>query len=300
LTKSQTQNVDEVLRWFRWFRSTIPDPEKDFRPIPKRGWDVVFKGVKPKPRLLIKSLEIDGAGHLAGQHLNFVGTVDNLSVQPKLHDEPISFHLRALGKQHLIVDCILDRRGDVVLDTLNVQCPDLKIDSQILGSNDTISVAMGPTQMQAEMAIRMNGDELSGELVFMVSDVLMHVEEVHPLAGGQDTALRVNQDLASVNKFETYVQLSGTLEEPEFEFRSDLGNKFAATINKIATERMLRNTSEYRNRVEQIVQQEIEELDLTIQRNLRDLAQVLNGESEMIAELKQVIPPDSSGIRRIR
>ncbi len=300
LKESQTEYVNEVLRWFRWFQSTIPDPDNDFCPIPKRGTDVVFKGIKASPRLLIKSLEIDGEGHLAGQHLNFVGTANNLSSRPDLHDEPISFHLRALGKQHLIVDCVLDRRSEVVSDTLNVQCPDLNIEAQMLGSKNTILVAMGPSHMQAEIAIRINDDQLSGELVFRNSEVLMHVDDIHPLAGGQATALKINQDLASVDTFQTYVQLSGTLQKPEFEFRSDLGNKFATTMNRLAIEQVNRNAEHYKLRLAQILNEEIEQLDLTIQKNLRALATILTGESETISQLKEIMPKERSAWNRQR
>jgi len=300
LKESQTEYVNEVLRWFRWFQSTIPDPHKDFYPIPKRGIDVVFKGIKASPRLLIKSLEIDGEGRMAGQHLNFVGTANNLSSRPDLHDEPISFHLRALGKQHLIVDCVLDRRSEVVSDTLNVQCPDLNIGAQMLGSKNTILVAMGPSHMQAEIAIRINDDQLSGELVFRNSEVLMHVDDIHPLAGGQATALKINQNLASVDKFQTYVQLSGTLQKPEFEFRSDLGNKFATTMNRLAIEQVNRNAEHYKIRLAQILNEEIEQLDLTIQENLRALATTLNGESEIISQLKEIMPKERSAWNRKR
>ena len=295
----QSRNVNEIVQWFRWFRSSIPDPEKDFYPVRQRGTDIVFNGVQPQPRFLIKSLEIDGEGRLAGKHFNFAGTATNLTSQPELHDQPVGFHLRAQGQQHLIVDCTIDRRTDSKIDSINIQCPDLNIDAQVLGNRNSISVKMEPSRLQAEIALTMVDDQLEGELVFRHSEVLMLVDQVHKLAGGQDTALRLNQDLAAIDKFQTYVQVSGTLEKPEFRLRSDLGTKFAAAMNHIVSERLQQQVASYQSRLDEVLDAEISELDETIQTNLHDLSQLLNGEANVISKLQEAVP-SLSGRPKIR
>lgn len=293
LTEMQTRNVNEIVEWFRWFRSAIPNPEKDFYPIDDRGTNIAFKGVQPQPRFLIQSLDIDGEGRLAGKHFNFAGTATNLTTQPELHDQPAGFHLRAQGQQHLIVDCTIDRRTDSNIDSINVQCPDMNVEAQTLGNQNSILISMGPSRLQAEIALNMVDDQLSGELVFRHSDVLMHVDQVHELAGGQDTALRLNQDLAVVDRFQTYVQVSGTLENPEFQLRSDLGTKFAAALNHVVSERLQDQVSRYQSRLDQILDAELIELDQTIQSNLHDLTQLLNGEANVISRLQESAPSNT-------
>jgi uncharacterized protein (TIGR03545 family) len=290
LTDMQSRNINELVQWFRWFRSSIPNPDQDFYPIRNRGTDILFADVQPQPRFLIKSLEIDGEGRLAGKHFNFAGTATNLTTQPELCDQPAGFHLRAQGQQHFIVDCTIDRRTASKVDSINVQCPDLTIDPQILGNQNSISVSMGPSRLQAEIALKLVDDQLEGELVFRHSDVLMHVDQVHELAGGQDTALRLNQDLAVIDRFQTYVQVSGTLDKPEFQLRSDLGTKFAAAMNHVVSERLQQQVASYQARLDQVLNAELSELDQTIQSNLDELSQLLNGEANIISKLQEAAP----------
>ena len=173
------------------------------------------------------------------------------------------------------------------------------IDPQVLGSRNSIYISMGPSRLQAEIALKIIDEQLEGELVFRHSDVLMHVDQVHKLAGGQDTALRLNQDLASVDKFQTYVQMSGTLEEPEFHLRSDLGTKFAAAMNHVVSERLQQQIAEYQLKLDQVLDAELSELDQTIQSNLKDLSRLLDGEANVISQLQE-IGSSSSGRPKIR
>ncbi len=133
LYRSQAELVEEVVQWFRWFRTSIPDPHQHLKTKSNRGVQVVFKQVKPQPGFLIKKLDLEGEGRFANQHLNFAGTAYNLSTQPSLHAEPASFELRAQGNQHIIVSCEIDRRQSTPLDSLHIQCPDLKLEGQALG-----------------------------------------------------------------------------------------------------------------------------------------------------------------------
>lgn len=298
LSETQSKYVNELVQWFRWFRSTVPNPEEDFYPIRQRGVDIPLNGIQSKPRFVIKSLDIDGEGRLAGRHFNFVGEATNISTQPKLHDQPIGFQLRAQGQQHLIVGCELDRRQDRWVDKLNVQCPDLSIDSQKLGNNESIAISMGPSRLQVEVSLQAIDDQLSGELVFHHHEVLMHVDEVNEMVGGKDVALRLNQDLAAVDRFQTYVAISGTLEKPVIELHSDLGTKFAAAINHVLAERIQAKIEENQQRFEKAFQQELAELDRTIESNLADISNVLSQEADIIAQLKKFVPRSSSRPRR--
>ena len=299
LLNSQTDYVNEVLHWFRWFEETIPAPDQ-FTPQAPRGSNVVFENTDRQPTFLIKSIDLEGEGRIAGHHFNFVGTANDLTNQPKLHASPISFHLRAQGKQHLIVDCILDRRKDAACDTLNVHCPAVNVGAHALGRRDSLLVDVSPSRMKAEVSLRREGDRISGEIVFQHSDVLMHVNQVHPLAGGQATANKINLDLASLSEYRTYVQLSGTWERPEFDFRSDLGNKFAAAMNQAADERLLQSTQALRDALKTKLDTAIQSVDKMIQTHVREIAMELNSHSSRIADMREAIPKKSESWPRIR
>ena len=124
------------------------------------------------------------------------------------------------GNQHVVVKCEIDRRTKTPIDKLMIQCPDLVVDARTLGHAKSMLVSMGPaSRVQAEIDIQITGEQLSGSLVFRHSNVSLHVDNLHDLAGGADTALRLNQDLVTVNKFKSEVQIAGTLSDFEFEFQ---------------------------------------------------------------------------------
>ena len=300
LADSQADYVNEVIHWFRWFRNRVPDPGTDFSPKAKRGVDVLMPGIEPKPTFLIESLDLDGEGHIAGQHFNFVGTVNHLTNSPELHSEPVSFHLRAQGRNHLIVDCVLDRRSEESVDTLNVEFPSLDLPSQTLGNQETLAVAMGPSQVRAEISLRVEGNQLSGELVFVHTDVLMHVSQVHELAGGEQTVRLINRDLAGVDKYQTYVQLSGTLEQPEFDFRSDLGDKFAASMNKVMARKVSQNQSVQMKDLSKRLSAEIASLSKVTDEALRGIADQLGAAQTSLSRLGERIAREDSAWPRIR
>lgn len=238
LVNSQRARVDEIVSWFRWFRDTIPEIEQDFRPQPIRGFNVLIppKNNKPvQPDFLIEELDIEGAGHFAGLFLKFAGKVNNVTSQPMLYSKPASFDLRAQGKQHFVVQCNLDRRTELPSDTLEVRCPDLQITHAPLGSDRSMLVTVGPNlKLQADVRLKAIGDALAGDLIFRHSNVSLHVDQLHSIAGGTEMALRLNQELSTLNQFDTKVTLSGTLNNYQMKIESDLGPRLAQSMNVVS------------------------------------------------------------------
>jgi uncharacterized protein (TIGR03545 family) len=238
LVRSQRARADEIVRWFRWFRESVPNMEQDFRPTPIRGINVAMPsraGQSVPPDFLIEELDIEGTGHFAGQFLNFAGKLNHLCSQPALHSQPTSFDLRAQGQNHFVVKCKLDRRSESPADTLEVRCPDLKISHKPLGSDRSMLVTVGPDmKLQADVRLKAIGDSLAGDLTFRHSNVSMHVDQLHSIAGGPEMAIRLNQELSAFNHFDTRVTLSGTMDNYRMTIESDLGNRFAQSMNQVS------------------------------------------------------------------
>ncbi len=241
LTRSQKAHVNDIVRWFSWFRDSVPDFDADLQTEAARGRNICLDQYTParltKPDFLVKELNLEGAGHFAGQYMNFAGKVKDFSTQPSQHDAPISFELRAQGKQHFVVQCELDRRGATETDQLGIQCPNLVVEAAPLGFQDTMLVDVAnELKMQAEVKLRADGDNLSGELVFGYSNVSLHVDQLHPLAGGVEMVSRLNQELSTCDQFETRIALGGTLQAPSIQMTSNLGPKIATVMNRISQE----------------------------------------------------------------
>ena len=195
LQKQQQEYAAEVVSWVRWFRNSLPNPEADFLDDKGRGANISFKGQTARPRFLVKTLDLSGQGSLAGQHLEFAGIAQNLTNEPMLHSEPATFSLRAQGNHHLIVDCTLDRREPVWKDRMVVKCPELDAPSQRLGNSESLEIEMANSRIQFDLDINVVDDQLGGTLHFSHSKCAMLVNELHPIAGGDEVKLRMNQEL---------------------------------------------------------------------------------------------------------
>lgn len=301
LTKLQEDQIGEILGWFHWFRSTAPNPDSDFQPKHKRGIDMQLKDVAPRPSFLVKSLELEGYGDFANRHINFAGSAFNLTSEPSKHSLPASFELRAQGDQHLIVSCTLDRRNEIPVDTLKITCPDLELPSRNLGEKSSMLVTLGPaSRIQADIKLQATGDELSGDIVFRHSNVSLHVDQLHELAGGKDTALQMNHGLSSVNRFETTVKLSGTVDDYQYQFHSDLGDRFSGAVNTLLVEKSKKIIVQQQQKLESLLSAQTSHLNDDILVQIERLNQILNAESVKIANLKNDLPSNTERFGKIR
>jgi uncharacterized protein (TIGR03545 family) len=303
LTKVEEEYVGDVVGWFHWFRSSIPDPESSFQPKRKRGVDVQLAGVVQKPGFLIQSMKLEGEGRFANRHINFAGTARDLTPDPRRHDRPASFELRAQDDQneHVIVSCTLDRRSDQEIDKLDIICTDLELDGRMLGEPQSLLVTLGPaSRIQADIHIQTVDGQLSGELVFRHSNVSLHVDQLHELAGGEDTALHMNQGLATVDEFQTRVTLGGTVEDYEFEFESDLGSRFANAVNSLLLEKGENSIAQQKKILDKLLSDQMSIINDELIPELQNLANQLNQESTEIASLRNAIPQPTDRLQKMR
>ena len=302
LSKVEERNINEIIGWFHWFRKTMPDPRVDFLPKSKRGLDLKIPLPNKQPDLLIKSIDIEGEGRFANRHTTFAGTAFNLTSQPELHDQPASFELRAQGDQHVVVRCVLDRRSKQSIDSLDIVCPDLELrDAQLLGEPQSMQVTMGPrSRIQADIKIHAVDDQLSGEIIFRHTNVALHVDKLNSLAGGDDAALKINQGLAGLNRFETKVLLSGSFDDYHYDLKSDLGARFSNAVSAVLSEKEQSAALNRRKTLDQLLETQLQKLDKEIGPQLEQLDALLQKEFTEIADLRNMLPKQDSRLPRIR
>jgi len=293
LANSQKARIDEIVGWFRWFRQAIPEVDRDFRPRSIRGVNVSIPAPNnkfPQPDFLVEELDIEGTGHFAGRFLKFAGKLNDLSTQPMLHAEPTSFDLRAQGKQHFVVKCNLDRRTELPSDTLEVRCPDLQIDHDPLGSDRSMLVTVGPNlKLQADVRLKAIGDSLAGELIFRHSNVSLHVDQLHAMAGGTEMAIRLNQELNALNHFDTRVTVSGTLSNYQMKIESDLGNRLAQSMNAVSEDIQRQHLVAKRKQWQTTTQQQAGDAVAQIEEALRSLNSTAQVTSQWLQQTRENI-----------
>ena len=300
LTKAQEDYVAEVIGWFHWFQSSIPAPVS-FQAKHQRGSDLPLAGIKYGPDFLIRAIDLEGEGRFASRHFEFAGTAKDLTPTPGRHDLPATFELHAQGNQHLIMSCTLDRRNDQEIDKLTIICPDLELDGRMLGEENSMLVTLGPaSRIQSDIQIQTINGQLTGELVFRHSNVSLHVDKLHDLAGGADTALRMNQGLAAVDQFQTRVTLSGTVEDYEYEFQSDLGSRFANAVNALLLEKGDHLITQQKQALDKMLSAQLKRIDEEYLPEIRRLTTKLDQESVEIASLRDALPKQSNRPKKMR
>jgi len=201
----------------------------------------------------------------------------------------------------LIVSCTLDRRNDQEIDKLKIVCPDLELDGRMLGEPNSMLVTLGPaSRIQADIEIQTIDGQLSGELIFRHSNVSLHVDKLHELAGGADTALQMNQGLATVDQFQTRVTLSGTVDDYDYEFQSDLGSRFANAVNALLIQKGENMIAQQKQSLDKLLADHVAKIDNEILPEIRRLATKLNEESVQIASLRNAIPKQTDRPPKIR
>ncbi len=287
LQESQLQQAQEVLDWFASFRDAVPDPRRDFRPRQTDDRNVAVPGLDSTPVFLIKSLQLDGKGRLAGNNFHFAGTARNFSNRPDLHQEPITLKMRAQGNMHAVIDCILDRSTECGNDSITIRCPDLQLPARQLGDENSLLVNVSPCRASVEVSLVCRNGQISGQIQIRHSNLVMQIKKLDELAGGQSVADRINLELASISDYQVEAKLSGPVQQPTIQFESDLGDRFAQKFNEIINGR----SRAVQDQLDKLFTQQVSRLDEEISAGVQRLAwqfenEVIQRKASVVADLR--------------
>ena len=290
LGQKQAEYLSEMLGWIEWIRSTVPNPETDFVPQRGLGTQVQFAGIQQRPGVVLRKLHLDGSGHFAGQHYQFVGEANNLTSAPALHDEPATFAFAARGNHQVHIHATVDRRSDEHYDELTIRCPRVAMPQQFLGDEQALMLNMQPSQLSADINVKMVDDRIEGQMVFYQSNVDLHVEHLHRLVGGPTVAQSINEELAGIENFKVVVDLSGTIDAPQAQLNSDLGDKVAGAMNAALKNAAQQAVAKHSIKLHGILDQELAELKREINNNSQEILVILREEVSHISRLQEIVP----------
>ena len=230
----ERQLVADGLNWFQQFRNSLPNPDSDFRPL-KRGRDFHFGETPDAPAIEIQKLQIDGSAEFANSHFQFAGTVENITDDPQLNDSPMRFNLRAQGDPQVVVSGTLDRSSGRSTDTIEFTGIGMPHPAYALGDQNSMLISMtNDSRLHVEATINSDqADRLSGTMTFRFDNVLLHADSVHPIAGGAETAARLNETVSGIHSFQITTTLGGTIEKPTSVLACDLGRQVAVAMESV-------------------------------------------------------------------
>jgi uncharacterized protein (TIGR03545 family) len=197
----------------------------------RRGEDILFAGVRPRPALVIRNLEVQGETTALGQNVAFRGLLKNLTTSPALHDVPIQLKLSAVGSKPMEVRATVDRTRGQVRDELFVDCLDMSLGERTLGPAKTLQLKLGSCAGSLSVSLCVNDDKLSGDIQLVQKDV-----KITPTVAGKlsNTALgkSLSENLGEVSSLATRVSITGTLDQPSCTLWSNLGPAVAEAMDR--------------------------------------------------------------------
>ncbi len=236
LGERMTASVQELIGWVRWTREMIPASGTKRATTPRdRGVDVHFVGLRRRPDLLIRELELAGTTRLAGRPVELTGVVTDFTTSPELHGQPIRAELHASGGLPLEVRATIHRAAGQPVDELLIDCPGFDLPGASLGDEQKLAMQMAPSSGSVTVSLRIEGEQLTGELQLIQDRVALT-----PVIGDTASPLvrrlgeSVGRQVASIPKPATRVTLSGSLDQPRMRVWSTLGTAVAESLQQAA------------------------------------------------------------------
>ena len=267
----QRQLVANGVNWFQQFRSALPNPETDFRPI-KRGRDIMC-GTVAKPKFEVQKLQIDGSAEFANSHFKFAGTVENIVDDPSSSTVPMEFNLRAQGDPQVVVSGTVDRTAGRKTDTIRFTGHSIPQPAYTLGSQESIQVSMtDSSRLYVDAELHANAyDQISGTITFTFEDVMLHADSVHQVAGGAGTAARLNETVSGIHSFRVASTLGGTVSQPTTSFVSDLGPQVASSLESVFKDAQILVARKREHQLNRTVEGELEEFKESVTGSIANL-----------------------------
>lgn len=239
LGQPAAESVATALDWLAWARNKIPSAKAKRHAQRSRGTRVLFSPTKP--RFLVKQLQLEGTAQWGAQSIALTGSLCNASSEPQLLSEPTRFELRSTGAGQLDIVVTLDRRTLEPHDHLRIACPQFSLPGQTLGSPEKLALAISPSAARLDVDLALNDNQLSGHITLGQSSLALKPQQ--GALGNKHIAAAFEHALSGLVEWNATVHIAGTLQEPQINIESDLGQQVASGL-RTACKQLLRQRAD--------------------------------------------------------
>jgi uncharacterized protein (TIGR03545 family) len=279
-----SQPLADLVAWIRWSRDVASENLKQPEAVRRRGTDIEFAGCRKMPDLLVRQLELAGTARIGGQPVELSGTLYDVTTDPAVHGKPMRIELATTGSLPLTLAATIDRTGDVPRDTFQLNCHSVLLPAQKLGDADKLAVVVSPSTGSLAISLTIDGEQLAGHVALVQDHVKITSSAGAELARWQlDTALQ--QSLGRLNSLSTEVDLSGTLDAPQWELSSNLGPAVTDAVNLALEHAVRAKSQELVAQSQQIVDKQLASLDRLVKEKSAPLLAEIKGPTDELAQL---------------
>lgn len=285
-----TAYVSQLSEWIRRGRTLLntvavsPDLNKVHG---DRGETILFDTHRP-PHVLVRSLALEGRGNIEGRAFQFLGSVRDLTFEPRRHDQPAVLELASRGDVDVHLRATFDHRGDVHRERFVIDVPRWKLPGRTIGKKERLALAVAPGYAHLWMQLDLTGEKLDGQLI-MKQDQVGLTPVIASKLGGERVTENVQAALNEVHKIHAAVQLAGTLRRPQVQLQSNLGPQVAAGLRGAFHRELAFRRDQLIAKADRTVAEQTAKLDQMLKRQEQELVERLNLGEGQLDEFKTLI-----------
>ncbi len=253
------QRTEEILQWVRWSRRFAPS-FSGRQLTNSSGTDLVFRGLTPKPPILIESMVLQGQALLGDQLVDLEGAIRNLSSDPKAAGVPTEVVIQTATDTPILVQAFFDATGEFSQDRVIVDCPRTPGPSRVLGDANQLAVSVSSSPVHLWIDVTLDGDILTGEMRLKQEGVTL-VPQINPEFCSTDLCSAAGSSLSETDTLDVAVNLSGTLMTPKWTLQSNLGPQLAEGLRDEVHTQWIAKHRRAIEQAHQVVNQKIQEID---------------------------------------
>ncbi|MCP4194374.1 MAG: TIGR03545 family protein [Planctomycetaceae bacterium] len=250
-----------------------------------RGLSVLFQGYHSTPDFLVRKLLLDGSGTVGNEPFFFAGQVAELTPQTKRHNKPMTVQVKARGAIDLVANATIDRRQQLPIDHYVVDVPALQQTGSVLGNRQQFALEIAPGVVAIRAEIQVVDQDLQGWVKLSQRNL-----ELRPHLGPKYSKYLSSdrlQSIREINQFSAVLSISGKLQQPRWNLRSDLGTQIASSLNAAIQAELVERQRELIERGNRVVERELGTLQRNLVKDQRELLESLEIGDEQLELIKQ-------------
>jgi uncharacterized protein (TIGR03545 family) len=246
--------------------------------------NVIFAGCRPAPGLVVRELQLQGTARVAGQPVEFLGTLSDFSTAPSRHPQPIQLRLKSTRSLPLQLQATVDRTGAAPRDELLLDCGGMVLPETKLGRSDELSMLLAPSAASLSVSVAVQGQQLTGDIQLVQRQVAM-TPALHRQLRNLPLGAPLQEALGNIDALATRVALRGTLQEPKCSLWSNLGAAVAESLDRALGRAAQQHTRALLAKAQQQVDERLAALE---RQSVEQQAKLLAQSDELSAELAQI------------
>ncbi len=286
------ERVQTAIHWVQWTRQVVPEqPSAEPMEPAERGISVFFPGYHSTPGLLVRKLQLDGAGTAQGNPFTFRGTLVDLASQPRLHRQPVRLRVESQGAIEMLAQATLDRRGEAARDRLLIEVPAMRQAAQVLGNPRRLAVTLNAGTVRVVADLRIVDQDLEGVITVQQKDLQLqpHLsDEYAQFVSGE----AMTKALRPIRQLDAAIHLNGKLKRPKWRLQSNLGPQLAGGLQEAVQHELAAHEQQLLELAGRHVEEQLDQVQQKLSQQQREILQQLELGDDQLQHLQRQLLAD--------